>query len=83
MQANHHFHGDMLPEMIRAINPVAVVVPAHQAIYSRSAFMVDYCQSVADFGYEGKRLKDTFVSYMSGTVTALINSEDDWHYETR
>ena len=83
MQANHHFHGDMFPEMIRAINPIAVVVPAHQAIYSRSAFMVDYCQSVVAFDYEGKRLKDTFVSYMSGTVMALINSEADWHYETR
>ena len=83
MQANHHFHGDMLPEMIQAINPVAVVVPAHQAIYSRSAFMVDYCQSVVAFDYKDKRLKDTLVSYMSGTVVALINSEDDWHYETR
>ena len=45
--------------------------------------MVDYCQSVVEFDYEGKRLKDTLVSYMSGTVTALVNSADDWRYETR
>lgn len=45
--------------------------------------MVDYCQSVVAFDYKDKRLKDTLVSYMSGTVVALINSEDDWHYETR
>ena len=83
MQANHHFHGDMLPEMIRAINPIAVVVPAHQAIYSRSAYMVDYVQGVVEVDYEDKRLKDTFVSYMSGTVAALVNSDKDWHYETR
>lgn len=82
MQANHHFHGDLLPEMIRAINPVAVVVPADQAIYSRSAYMVDYVQGVVETEYPGKRLKDTFVSYMSGTVTALVNSGDDWRYET-
>ena len=82
MQANHHFHGDMLPEMIRAINPVAVVVPADQAIYSRSAFMVDYLQSVVQTDYENKRLADTFVSYMSGTVMAFANGEADWHYET-
>ena len=82
MQANHHFHGDMYPEMIRAINPIAVVVPAHQAIYSRSAFMVDYQQDVVATDYKNKRLKETFVSYMSGTVTALVNSSDDWHYET-
>lgn len=82
MQANHHFHGDMLPEMIHAINPVVVVVPAHQAIYSRSAYMVDYVQGVVETDYPNKRLKDTFVSYMSGTVTALINSDKDWHYET-
>ena len=83
MQANHHFHGDLLPEMIRAINPVAVLVPADQAIYSRSAYMVDYVQGVAEADYENKRLKDTFVSYTSGTVSALVNSGDDWHYETR
>ena len=82
MQANHHFHGDLLPEMIRAINPVAVLVPADQAIYSRSAYMVDYVQGVAEAAYENKRLKDTFVSYTSGTVSALVNSCDDWHYET-
>lgn len=83
MQANHHFHGDLLPEMIRAVNPVAVVVPAHQAVYSRSAFMVDYLQDVVQSAYPYKRLKDTFVSYMSGTVCAQVNSAEDWHYETQ
>ena len=82
MQANHHFHGDMFPATIRAINPVAIVVPAHQAIYSRSAYMVDFVQGVEEADYENKRLKDTFVSYMNGTVTALVNSGEDWHYET-
>ena len=82
MQANHHFHGDMFPAAIRAINPVAIVVPAHQAIYSRSAYMVDFVQGVEEADYENKRLKDTFVSYMNGTVTALVNSGEDWHYET-
>ena len=82
MQANHHFHGDMYPEMIRAINPVAVLVPASAAIYARSAFMVDYLQSVVGTEFPGKRLKETFVSYFSGTVTVFVNSGDDWHYET-
>ena len=82
MQANHHFHGDMLPEMIHAINPVAVVVPANQAIFSRSAYMVDYVQGVVEADHPNKRLKDTFVSYLSGTVCALVNSGEDWHYET-
>ena len=82
MQANHHFHGDMLPEMIHAINPVAVLIPAHQAIFSRSAYMVDYLRDVVDADYPGKRLKDTFVSYFSGTVIVDVNSGTDWHYET-
>ena len=82
MQANHHFHGDLEPEMIRTIDPVAVYVPANAAIYSRSAFMVDYMQRVVGAEYPGKRLKETFVSYFSGTVTVWVNSGDDWHYET-
>lgn len=82
MQANHHFHGCMYPPLIHALNPVAIVVPAHQAIYSRSAFMVDFEQGVVETDYPNKRLKDTFVSYMSGTVMASVNSGDDWRYET-
>jgi len=82
MQANHHFHGDMLPELIHAINPVAVIVPADQAIYSRSAFMVDYLQGVVNGDYPGKRLKETFISYTSGTVAVFVNSGEEWHYET-
>lgn len=82
MQANHHFHGDMLPEMIHAIDPVAVVIPADQAIFSRSAYMVDHVQAVQEADYADKRLKDTFVSYTSGTVIALVNNGNDWRYET-
>ena len=82
MQANHHFHGCMYPPLIHALNPVAIVVPAHQAIYSRSAYMVDFEQGVVETDYPNKRLKDTFVSYMSGTVMASVNSGDDWRYET-
>ena len=82
MQANHHFHGCMYPPLIHALNPVAIVVPAHQAIYSRSAYMVDFEQGVVETEYPNKRLKDTFVSYMSGTVIASANSGDDWRYET-
>lgn len=82
MQANHHFHGTLCSEMIRTLNPVAVLIPANAAIYSRSAFMVDYLQDVVEADYPGKRLKETFVSYFSGTVTVSVNSGDDWHYET-
>ena len=82
MQANHHFHGDLYPQMIRAINPVAVLVPASAAIYSRSAFLVDYLQSVVERDFPDKRLKETFVSYFSGTVRVSVNNGKDWHYET-
>ena len=46
------------------------------------AYMVDYLQGVVENAFPGKRLKDTFVSYMSGTVSALVSSENDWRYET-
>ncbi len=82
MLGNHHFHGDLDTAAIRAINPVAILVPANAALYSRSAFMVDFMQEVAKADFAGKRLKDLFVSYFSGTVTVSVNSGDDWHYET-
>ena len=44
--------------------------------------MVDFVQGVEEADYENKRLKDTFVSYFSGTVIVDVNSGTDWHYET-
>jgi hypothetical protein len=44
--------------------------------------MVDFVQGVEETDYRNKRLKDTFVSYFSGTVVVLVNGADDWHYET-
>lgn len=82
MLANHHFHGDASAEVLRAINPVCVVVATNQSAYARSAFVHDYAGEFLKEDFEGKRYKDTFVSYSSGTVIIGANSGDDWHYET-
>lgn len=78
--ANHHFHNDVNPEFIKAVNPVAVYVPANQGVYSRSAFCVIYKNEIAEADYEGKRLRETFISHQNGTVIVNVNSGDDWYY---
>lgn len=82
MLANHHFHGDADAEVIKTLNPACVVVATNQSAYSRSAFMHDYVGGFLKEDYEGKRYRDTFVSYSSGTVIISANGDEDWHYET-
>lgn len=80
--ANHHFHVDVNSEFIKSVNPVAVFVPANQVVYSRSAFTYVYQNEVVNADFKGKRLKDTFISHESGTVTVNVNSDEDWYYYT-
>ena len=82
MLANHHFHGDVFTNLIKAINPVAVVVPTNESAYARSAYVHDFVPDIVFGDFEGNRFKDTLISYSSGTVIAFANSGDDWHYET-
>jgi len=80
--ANHHFHYDVNPEFIKAVNPVAVYIPANQGVYARSAFARVYKNCIVDANFKEKRLKDTFISHQNGTVTVNVNSDEDWYYSS-
>ena len=80
--ANHHFHNDVNPQFIRAVNPVAVYIPANQGVYARSAYSVIYKNQIVDADYENKRLKETFISHESGSVIVNVNSGEDWYCYT-
>lgn len=80
--ANHHFHYDLNEDFIRYVNPVAVYVPANQAIYARTVFAVDYATKILNSEYPQKRLKDTLISHETGTVAVRVFDKQNWYYCT-
>lgn len=80
--ANHHFHCDLDLEFLKFVNPVAVYIPANQAVYSRSTYNYDYLKGFVEVDFSGKRLQDTFISHANGSVQVLVKNKDDWRYSS-
>lgn len=81
--ANHHFHGSVDPEYIRAIDPDLVILHAQEAIYARSAYMVKYKQEVEkQLNLDRENPIETLPALEVGTIVLRINDAGDWEYET-
>jgi len=80
--ANHHFHGSLLSDYIRTMDPYLVFLQAEQAIYSKSAYTQTYqIQTEQWLKDNGKRLIETLPTVEVGTVVIRVNSGEDWTYE--
>jgi beta-lactamase superfamily II metal-dependent hydrolase len=81
--ANHHFHGSIDVDYIRAMNPAIVLLQAQEAIYARDAYSNKYKVGVEKylFEYSNKYIED-LPTLEVGTVVLRVNSKEDWTYET-
>lgn len=81
--ANHHFHGSVDPEYIKAINPDLVILQAQEAIYARSAYMVKYKQEVEKVLNQGRDTPlETLPALEVGCIVLRIDESGAWDYET-
>ncbi|MBN2088317.1 MBL fold metallo-hydrolase, partial [candidate division KSB1 bacterium] len=81
--ANHHFHGSVDVDYLRAVNPVIVLVQAQEAIYARSAYMVNFKEEVEKYLIENnERYIEDLPNLEVGTVVIRVNGKNDWTYET-
>ena len=81
--ANHHFHGSINPEYIKAIDPKIILVQAQEAIYARSAYMDNFKRKAEKFL---KSNSDNYIECLPalevGTTVIRVNDKMDWIYET-
>jgi len=81
--ANHHFHGSVDVDYLRAVDPKIVLVQAQEAIYARSAYMVNFKEDVEKYLIENnKRYIEDLPNLEVGTVVIRVNGKNDWTYET-
>ena len=80
--SNHHFHVDLAPEFMHAVNPVIVYINSNFSLYSRSTCIYEYGRDVLAADYEDKRLRESLKCCESGSLILHINSGDDWWYST-
>jgi hypothetical protein len=81
--ANHHFHGSVDVDYLRAVNPALILIQAQEAIYARSAYMVQFKQEAEKHLIENnKRYFEALPNLEVGTVVIRVNGKHDWTYET-
>ena len=81
--ANHHFHGSVSSEYILKADPDIVVVQAQEAVYARSAYMVNYRKEFLDIS-NSKRNEpvETLLGLETGATVISIKSGEEWKYRT-
>jgi competence protein ComEC len=81
--ANHHFHGSVDPEYLRAIDPYLIIVSGEEHIYGRAAYTQVVQQDVLPFLKDNnKRLIEDLLSFEVGNVVVRVSDGSNWSYET-
>ena len=81
--ANHHFHGSVDVDYLRQVDPALFLLQAQEAVYARSAYMVDFKRDVeAYLRTKSNRYIEALFALEVGTVVLRVNGKDDWSYET-
>ncbi|MCF8262488.1 MAG: MBL fold metallo-hydrolase [Melioribacteraceae bacterium] len=81
--ANHHFHGSVSSEYLRTIKPEAVIIQAQEAIYARSAYMVNYLTETVQFLSKTAKFQiHNLPNLEVGTVVIRANGSENWWFET-
>lgn len=83
LHANHHFHGSVDVDFLRAARPSMVIVQAQQAIYARSAYMEGFLEGFVQWLSKiAGTAVETLPTLEVGTVVVRVNGKTDWTYET-
>ncbi len=81
--ANHHFHGSLYPEYIKAIDPKIIIVQAQEAIYSRGAYMDDFKKKAEKYLLSNsENYVECLPTLEVGTIVIKVNDLNNWNYET-
>lgn len=80
---NHHFHGGLSPEYLKAVDPYLFLTPAEEAAYNRQAYVEGVMGNVVPY-LEGNsnRFIENLFSFEVGHTIIRANDPSDWKYET-
>jgi competence protein ComEC len=81
--ANHHFHGSVDVDYLKAISPCLFIVSGEEHIYGRGAYTTRVQQDVLPWLKENdSRWIEDLLQFEVGHVVIRIQDADHWNYET-
>ncbi len=81
--ANHHFHGSVDADYLRAIDPYLFIVSGEEHIYGRAAYTHIVQRNVLRFFRAmSTRFIEDLLHFETGHVVIRVSDGDNWSYET-
>jgi beta-lactamase superfamily II metal-dependent hydrolase len=81
--ANHHFHGSVDEDYLKAIDPYLFIVSGEEHIYGRGAYTQQVQRNVlAYLKNKHKRLIEDLLSFETGHIVIRVADGSNWNYET-
>jgi competence protein ComEC len=81
--ANHHFHGSVDEDYLKAIDPYLFIVSGDEHIYGRSAYAQQVQRDVLPYlKNEHKRLIEDLLLFETGHAVIRVADGKNWNYET-
>lgn len=81
--ANHHFHGSVDEDYLKAIDPYIIIVSAEEHVYGRAAYTQQVLKNVfPHLKKEHKRFIEDLLSLEVGHAVIRVEDGSNWNYET-
>ncbi|MGD0572397.1 MAG: CBM35 domain-containing protein [Sedimentisphaerales bacterium] len=81
--ANHHFHGSVDEDYLKAIDPYLFIVSADEHVYGRGAYTQQVQRDVLPYlRNEHKRFIEDLLSFEVGHTVIRVADCNNWNYET-
>ncbi len=81
--ANHHFHGSVDEDYLKAIDPYIIIVSGEEHVYGRAAYTQQVLKDVLPYlKKEHKRFIEDLFSLEVGHVVIRVADGNNWNYET-
>jgi competence protein ComEC len=81
--ANHHFHGSVDVDYLKAIDPYLFIVSGDEHVYGRGAYAQQVQRNVLPYlRNEHKRLIEDLLLLETGHTVIRVADSNNWNYET-
>jgi competence protein ComEC len=81
--ANHHFHGSVDVDYLKALDPYLFVVSGDEHIYGRAAYTQQVKRNVLPYlKNENKRFIEDLLLFETGHTVIRVTDGSNWNYET-
>jgi beta-lactamase superfamily II metal-dependent hydrolase len=80
-RTNHHLHGSVSREYLKATNPALFITSANKVVKERTAYTVDFAAVLKDLQQRPSQFKKSFLTEDDGHIAVWVNDQYNWGWK--